>query len=265
MQAKTDSIYYLSYYDTIFLTIDYTGEKLIEHRIDYGQTLYSLARFYGLSVEELYFYNPGLNENGISVDDLIRIPIPNRAIIRYKHPNFLDDWHVPIYYVVKKGDTLFRIAKVYFQMPVEDVMYRNGLINTNLSTGQLLHLGWMSIEGIPDSLRSSKVGINGERNNSLRKVFRRDSKNLKSDSGVAFWQKESKKSSGLYVLHRSAKLNSIIEVENPMNRRTVYAKVVGRIPPTIYDDDVRIVLSPYAAKLLRARDPRFFVKIRYRK
>ena len=48
-----------------------------------------------------------------------------------------------------------------------------------------------------------------------------------------------------------------------MTRRTLYAKVVGRLPNTDLGPNVKVVLSPIAAKFLGARDPRFFVKIDY--
>ncbi|MFM9948035.1 MAG: peptidoglycan-binding protein, partial [Saprospiraceae bacterium] len=57
--------------------------------------------------------------------------------------------------------------------------------------------------------------------------------------------------------------NSIVSVTNPMSKRTVHAKVVGRIPDSAYGDDIIIVLSPLAAKMLNARDPRFFVRVKY--
>ena len=56
---------------------------------------------------------------------------------------------------------------------------------------------------------------------------------------------------------------TIIEVLNPMTNRTVYVKVIGKIPDTAYRDEVAVILSPLAAKLLGAIDPRFFVKVKY--
>jgi hypothetical protein len=60
--ATGDSLYYLLPTDTVILSIEQYGEKIFTHRLEKKQTLYSLAHFYGLSVEELYYYNPGLKE-----------------------------------------------------------------------------------------------------------------------------------------------------------------------------------------------------------
>jgi len=49
-----------------------------------------------------------------------------------------------------------------------------------------------------------------------------------------------------------------------MSSRTLYAKVIGRIPEG-YERNIEVVLSPEAARKLGARDPRFFVKTKYSK
>ena len=52
-------------------------------------------------------------------------------------------------------------------------------------------------------------------------------------------------------------------VTNPMNQRTVYVKVIGNLSDRAYEDNVKVVLSPMAAKLLGAVDQRFYVKVTY--
>ena len=263
--ATGDSLSYLTAKDTIFLSIGAFEEKFFEHFMAPKQTLYSLAQFYGLSVEELYYFNPGLKDQTVKIGMPIRVPIPNAAIKRYMESGFRPNENVPVFYVVKKGDTLFRIAKVYFRMPIELVMARNNLADYSLKEGQQLHVGWISVFGVPDSLRQHAGGPLARRNAALRKIYQYESVNKRQydSQGVAVWQKESKEDSDLYGLHSYAPKNSIIEVLNPMNNRTVYVKVIGKIPLTAYRDEVTVILSPLAAKLLGAIDPRFFVKIKY--
>lgn len=263
--ATGDSLQYLTPADTVFLTSGMYNEKLFEHKIERKQTLYSLAKFYGLSVEELYYYNPGLKEMHISVGQGIKIPIPNKAIERYRREGFIAMQHAPVYYVVRKGDTMYNICKRLFQMPIDTILARNNLFSYSLQTGQLLHIGWMNINGVPEDYRRTKGGPLVRRNEALKKLYRRESggRREKQHQGVAFWQKNSKEDSDFYAMHRHAKLNSIIEVTNPMKNRKVYVKVIGRIPDTAYGKEVVVILSPLAAKYLGAKDPRFFVKVRY--
>lgn len=263
--ATGDSTRYLVPKDTIFLNVNETGEKLFEHKIERKQTLFSLAKFYGLSVEELYYYNAGLKEESISPGDKVLIPIPNRAIIRYKVQGFKAWKHVPVYYVVKKGDTMFRVAKTIFKMPVDTILLRNRLQSETVKIGQCLQIGWMNMDGIPEDYRQEVGSPLTRKNNALYKVYNREQgdRKVKEHQGVAYWQKNSKEDSDLYALHREAHRNSIIAVTNPMNKSVIYVKVIGKIPDTAYGNEVVVILSPLAAKALGAKDPRFFVKVKY--
>ncbi len=268
LYATGDSTRYLTPKDTIFIYTGSTGDKIFEHTIEKKQTLFSLGKFYGLSVEELYFYNTDLEAQSIKLHQKIRVPIPNRAILRYKTADFQPDQYIPVYYVVQRSETMFRISKYHFQMPMEEIMARNNMTSPDLKEGQQLFVGWMSLEGIPEEARAGSLGgPNNRRNNALRKIFERNTyeSSLYHSSGAAFWRTNSGEGFDFFALHRSARVNSIIEITNPMKERKVYAKVAGKIPETAYDDDVIIVVSPMVARLLGAKDQRFFVKLRYQK
>ena len=43
----------------------------------------------------------------------------------------------------------------------------------------------------------------------------------------------------------------------------IYAKVIAPIPDRAYGDDIIVVLSPTIAKMLAARDPKFYVELEY--
>lgn len=263
--ATGDSLRYLTPKDTIFLTIEFDSEYIFEHYIERKQTLFSLGQFYGLSLEELYFYNPGLKERTLGVGESVRVPIPKKAIIRYQNNGFDAKKHVPVAYVVKKGDTIFGIAKRYFRMEISEIMTRNNLSSESVKVGQRLLIGWMSMDGVPAEYHDTGGSPYARRNNAMRKVYLREKgdKKEKEHQGAASWQRESKEAADFYALHRYAAKNSIIQVYNPMNKETIYVKVIGKIPDSAYDNNVVVVLSPMAARALGALDPRFFVQVKY--
>ena len=86
-----------------------------------------------------------------------------------------------------------------------------------------------------------------------------------NEQGAAFWHKELKGSKGLYVLHKSAAVGSIISITNPMFNTTIYAKVAGTIPANTYPDDIKVIVSPEVAAKLGAKDAKFFTRISYLK
>lgn len=263
--ATGDSLSYLTPKDTIFLSVAQFNERYFNHYLEPKQTLFSLAKFYGLALQELYFHNPGLSPQTMKIGMPVRIPIPKRAIHRYWEQEMIPGRFAPVYYVVRKGDTLYRISKNYFDMPMEEIMARNGLLDHTLKREQKLHVGWLSLDGIPDSLRTYAGGELGKRNAAYRKLYQYDMANEREreHQGVAFWPKDLEGEADLMVMHRKAEVGSVVSLYNPMSRRTIYAKVVGRIPDTVYKDDVIVVVSPLVARLLGAIDPRFFVKVKY--
>lgn len=248
--------------DTVLLKV-HDEVKYIYHACKEGHTLYGIAKFYSLSIEEIYEANPKLSEDPtLRIGAHIAIPTPNAAIKRYKTEKFDPKTHAPIYYVVQHGETLYGIARRNFEMPVDTIVKRNNLKNTQIRPGQLLFMGWMSTEGIKPEWRGQKKPAT---NDALQVRFdnEKSRKPAQEAQGVCFWQKDAQYKGGdLYALHRIARIGSVIAVTNGMTQRTVYAKVIGRIPAGV-ERNAEVILSPAAAQKIGAVDPRFFVKIKY--
>ncbi len=260
-----DSIRYLNAKDTLAIHIGADNEKYLVHRLKAGQTLFSTAKFYGLSLEELYWLNPGLKDKPAQVGQDMLVSLPNKAIIRYKTRGFIARDHVPLYYTIRKGDTMFRLSKGHFLMPPDTIRKRLAIVNDDLKVGQQLLVGWMSVKGIPLAFREGTGNPMERGNAALGKIYAQEvlTKKEINEQGKAFWQKTNRDDTQLYALHRSAPLNSIMMVRNPMNNSLVYVRVIDRIPDTVYEKEVIIVLSPMAARLLGAQDVRFFARVKY--
>lgn len=266
LSATGDSLRYLTAKDTVFLSADDFGNKIFKHTMEQGQTFYSLARFYGLKLDALYAFNPELDKEGhFAIGQAISIPIPDSAIVKSRKAANPVSNFAPVFYEVKHGDTFYRIAKHFFNLPLDTLKARNRLENTLMRTGQKLHVGWLSLAGVPDSLQllnenplSARMLQLKMRYDALKTV-----KKAQFQNGAAYWQREKKGNDDCYALHRSAPVGSVIEITNPMKKKTVYAKVIAPIPDRAYGDDIVVVLSPSVAKLLGSKDAKFFVEVRY--
>jgi LysM repeat protein len=256
---------YLKYGDTLTVSINDFYEKYFDHQLANKQTLFSMAKFYGMRMEEMYYFNPEMVKTPPKVGQKVKIPLPNRVIIRERDKKFNAKNHIPIYYIVRQQENLKKIAELYFNMQIDTLKKFNKLPNETIKVGQKMLIGWVSVEGIKEDQRKIKGPAILQILQNNRNVHQSESvgKKLVAKNGTAFWQKNSKMSSGLYALHRDCPENTMIAIHNPMKNKTVYAKVIGKIPPGTQDDAVEIVISPPAAKLLGALDPKFFVKIKY--
>ena len=266
VKATGDSLYYLTPKDTIFLKVDNFGTKIFTHKLEQGQTLFSLSKFYGLKLTSLLAYNPDIDmTQSISKGIYVNIPIPDSAIVKTWEYGFPKAGFVPVCYVVKHGDNFYRIAKHFFNIPLDTLQKWNGLESTMMFTGMQLHVGYMSMDGIPDSLQLANTNPFGAKMQQMQNQFEYqqayDQPNFQN--GAAYWQREKKGNADYYCLHRKAPVGSVVQIKNPMKKKTVYAKVIAPIPDRAYGDDIIIILSPTIAKLLEARDPKFYVEVNY--
>ena len=90
-----------------------------EYIVSKGDTLYSIARKYGISTSELMDYN-NLDSTVLSIGQILRIPGEEKTT-----------------YKVVAGDTLYSLAR-RFNTTVEDIKSKNNLSNNVLSIGQIL-------------------------------------------------------------------------------------------------------------------------------
>jgi LysM repeat protein len=89
------------------------------HVVQPGQTLFSIARWYGVDLWALARYNGILNPNYIYVGQRLAIPAAARPVPSGR------------IYVVKRGDTLTRIASIY-GVSVWSIAEANGIYNLQM-------------------------------------------------------------------------------------------------------------------------------------
>lgn len=264
LSATGDSLHYLLPTDSLILRIDYGGTLLFNHKLAPRQTLYSLAKFYGLKLEEVYAYNPDKRFGGYEIGDPITVPIPLKAILRDQPADYRSGRYVPVFYRVRKGDTVFGISRRYFDIPLDIFRQRNRLADDELTQNQCLLVGWMLREGIDPELQLNVGGPYARMNLQYKMRFQREAAKRKvaENRGKAAWTRSDNLEVSFLALHRTAPINSIIEVSNPMNGRTFYLRVVGRIAGQLYDRHTIVVIPPFVVKALGARDDSFYVRVK---
>ena len=94
-----------------------------------GDSLYSIAKVYGTNVNDLININQ-LKSNVLSIGQ--KLIIPESDFVVTEKPSYIT-------YVVKKGDSLYSIAKKY-GTTVANIQKDNGLKSNTLSIGQTLRI-----------------------------------------------------------------------------------------------------------------------------
>ena len=106
-------------------------DNMFMYTVKKGDSLYSISKLYGTSVDEIKKLNY-LKNNNLVVGQVLRIPEvytkPDSMIV----PNYIS-------YTVRAGDTLYSIAKKY-GVSADTIIQDNSLKNNNLSIGQILRI-----------------------------------------------------------------------------------------------------------------------------
>jgi len=150
-----DSLYFLRPADTMMVYNDVaTGQILFDHYVAPGQTLYGVTKFYGLTLEDIYHLNPKLRSK-YETGDKVRVAIPHSIIRAVPAPDSLA-WFVPVYYRMRKGETLFGLYKRTLKLPNdEQLLALNPTLDPlHMSANQELAIGYLKLDGIPKELRA---------------------------------------------------------------------------------------------------------------
>ncbi len=273
--------------DSINLLVDVTiGDEIIYvHKIKKGETLYSLARYFRIAVQDLMQVNNIVNGQTIALHSEIKVPLDNRKIIKgVKPPSEIPV--IPVKYLVKRRETLFKISHVYFPQAIQNLITRNNINSFSLDENQELIVGWWPISQLKKNI-STPIILLKDNHPILKDEIALDSTfqmiesdtahqfsvqsdsfnietlNLKRTKGIAYWDKQGSDFENLFVMHNGAKENSYIKLTNPINGKELVAKVLMHIPNGIYTQDIDIVITPAVAKTLGALDSRFRIEMDY--
>lgn len=101
--------------------INLNGDVFFVHIVKKGETLYSIARAYGMSVNEVIAKNPQA-ANEIKVDQILRIPEKSSPQVTSSQKEPVNNGTVT--HEIASGQTLYGIARVY-GVSVNDIMQAN--------------------------------------------------------------------------------------------------------------------------------------------
>ena len=128
--------------DYVPTPVTISGDRVkIEGKIYYAhvvlekQTLFSIAKAYGVSVEDIYSANGGLKEDGLRTGSVIYIPY-NENLPQAGEEVKAEEEEV-IYHTVKWNDTLWSISQQY-GVSVDDIIKANNLADTKIRKKQRL-------------------------------------------------------------------------------------------------------------------------------
>lgn len=235
------------------ILIEVNPEQVLyfNHKVTKKESLYRISRIYNVSTNALYSFNKFESEDILHESSLLKIPLdPDKLTIERKTNS------IPVYYKVQNKESLYGLSKRKLKIDKKTLKKLNPQIENSFQVDMQILLGYLSLEAIRES-ESETADINAIIAKPSEQVFTKESR------GVAISESVVLGDGRLFALHNEAKMESMIEIINPIQNRKVLAKVIGRIPP-IYEKDVKVLVSAEVSRQLAVIGKRFFVNIRYR-
>ena len=250
--------------DTVFIGY-IEGRYFLYHIVKKEENLGSIALKYGTTVAALKDIN-GMTGNQLIEKKIIKIPVQYEHI---KSPGkvrpFEKNNYVPIFYKVKKGDTLYRLFRIYFPRDSAEINKINLIKSNIIKIDSKLLIGYFPMQSIKNASTDIVFQPNIKKDTLLLNVD--NSKIiLVSVSGAAqTFDSPIEKTPYSFVLSNKIPEESVVEITNPMSKKRLTGKVIGKIPPGKYPLDILLLISKKDALDLGFLDLKFFVSVKYYK
>ncbi len=243
-----------------------TGDK---HIVAEKETLFSVAKLYGLTVDELKQLNK-LSSNSLSVGQELVVKKKNGFVeqsnIKTTPLQTLKGVHT-----VASKETLFSISKLY-NISIDQLKQWNNLTGSELKLGQNLFVVQPVNQGGQTTTLAGgpttpvETPVETPKNTVPIKISEgyKDGKEVR-EIGLSELIEGTQGNRKYLALHRTAPTGTILKVKNQMNDREVFVRVVGQLPPTGQNDKLVIKISKSAYDRLGAIDPKFLAEVTWYK
>jgi LysM repeat protein len=230
-----------------------TENKTGTHTVAEKETMYSITRQYGISVEQLREWN-NLEGNELKIGQTL-IVAKSQTGTDTKKETSVNSSSTSQTSQTTTGTT----TKTKAQEPVvkqEPVITRQEPVTTKDPVTPKQEPGKTKQEPVTkqetpmESIRISETVKNGD------EVV---------ETGLAELIEGTEGNRKYLALHRSAPVGTILKVRNEMNNREVFVRVMGKLPETAFTDKLVIRVSKSAYDRLGAIDAKFRVEVTYYK
>lgn len=135
--TRLKQLFFLLIITLIPLSIKAQDNNIITHTVSQGQTLYSISKLYGTTVEDIVNMNPE-SATTLSVGQQLRIPDKNKKNSkRVTTKNSIDGI---LYHTIQSGETLYRLSKIY-NITTQEICNANpGLSTNNFRVGETIRI-----------------------------------------------------------------------------------------------------------------------------
>jgi LysM repeat protein len=263
-KSQTSSFTEIPAKDTVFIGY-IEGRYYLSHLVKKDDNLNSIASYYGTTVSAIREIN-GITDYQMKTNKTIKIPIPYNSVKSPGQHSSLEKYnYIPLFYKIKKGDTVYKLFRIYFSRDSNEIKKINSIKSNIIKIDSKLLIGYFPAQ--PIKKPSTDIAVQPNRNKDTLSLTSDKSKNvLVTVSGAAkTFDSVFEKTEYAYVLSNKIPEHSVVEITNPMSNKKITGKVIGKIPPGKYPLDILLLLAKNDASDLGFLDLKFFVSVKYYK
>jgi LysM repeat protein len=269
------------------------------HKVAQKETLYSIARTYGVSMDDIKTWN-NLTDNSLTIGQelVIKKKAAAATVTQTQQQNTVSAKGTT--HIVGEKETMYGIARQH-GITVDQLRQWNNLQGVELKIGQVLKIapeGQPVKNEVTEVKANTNVSTTTTSNNTVANTTKSNeqstttqekkepvpvktetpviqepikiSESVKNsdeiiEAGVAELIEGTEGNRKYLALHRTAPVGTILKVRNEMNNREVFVRVMGKLPDTALTDKLIIKISKSAYDRLGAIDPKFRVQVTYYK
>lgn len=263
-----------------------------KHIVAEKETLFSISRLYGVTVEDLKKWN-NLTDNALSLGQ--ELVVKNATTLTSPSVNQLEIKSAKTVHTVAAKETMYSITREY-GITVEQLREWNGLQTDELKIGQTLFVSQpvyskqtnptqtitqvqtqtnpvtkqqtpvIEKTVVPIAAPLNPVVVAPEERTASIKISESVSGTDEiRETGLAELIEGTDGNRKYLALHRTAPSGTILKIRNEMNGREVFVRVMGKLPETAPNEKLVIKISKSAYDKLGAIDSRFRVEVTYYK
>ncbi len=264
------------------------GYAFVIHKVDPGQTLYSLSKRYNCAISDVISKNPELDGGfAIKVGQQIVFPVMQngthvksvkeksiaKEIVTEKNTEDAEatSGNTPepsaprtsavAFHVVKDGETVYSISRQY-GIAQEDLIRINEIQELKINPGQKLIVD-KSYFAIKKTPQIKEVKTDDFKEKMAKSGFPAVKMKKVKEVGLAEVINTGNKSQKYLALHRTAPVGSYLTVTNEATGDSVQVKVVGNMAESAIDPAIVVRISPMAFSKLRPRDSKIRAAVSY--
>jgi len=212
-----------------------TKNSRVIHKVEKSETLFSISKKYKVTVDQIKEWNK-LKDNSIKLGQALIVGIkePNQKVETVEQPEKKSP--EPVKHETPDKTEIGTAPQVIEPKKVETVIVK--------------------------TVAPEKPKMD-PRKEDKKYAFSSGRKEV-TEQGVASWiEDEEINPNKYYALHRSAPTGTIIKITNRMNSRSIFVKVVGKLPDSGDNEGLIIKVSKASAEKLGVLDQRFSAELIY--